>query len=286
MSQILITGATSGIGLAAAEKLVAEGHNVVIIGRNQEKCEQATQIIFQKTNQNINYLVADLSIQAEVKRLAAEYKQKFGKLDVLINNAGILAPQRVETIDGLEITFATNHMAYFILTNELLPLLKQSVQGRVVNVASEAHRMASMRWDDLQFKNSVYEGGWSAYAMSKLCNILFTVELAKRLEGTNVTVNCLHPGVVASGLWRDRGGIFGKIIRLGTAIARVAMVSPAKGSETTVYLATEPSLARTTGKYFNNKQISKPSLQAMDSESAAKLWQISEQLLVTDTNKP
>lgn len=266
----LITGANAGIGKVTAQKLADAGATVVMVCRNRQKGEAALSEIKKKSgNTDVELMIADLSSQAEIRRLAAEFKAKHNGLDVLVNNAGVYIPKRTLTVDGIETTFAVNHLAYFLLTNLLLDLLKQSAPSRIVNVSSEAHHYGKVEFDNLQGERQ-YKG-FPAYSNSKLENILFTRELAHRLAGTNVTANSLHPGAVATGIFRNTPKPIEWIIKLIT-------MSPEKGAQTSIYLATSNEVEGITGKYFEKKKEKYPSRVAQDDELARKLWQVSEQL--------
>jgi len=225
-------------------------------------------------------LIGDMGSQADVRRVAAEFKAKHDRLDVLLNNAGLLSTSRRETVDGIEETFAINHLGYFLLTNLLLDVLKKSAPSRVVSVSSRAHNGAKMRWDDVQMKS-----GWSAmssYSQSKLYNILFTRELAKRLEGTGVTANCLHPGVIASGFGHTYGGFVSFLVTL----AKPFLITPEKGAETQVWLASSPEVEGVTGKYFDKCKEARPSRAALEEDAPAKLWALSETLTGLGSARP
>jgi NAD(P)-dependent dehydrogenase (short-subunit alcohol dehydrogenase family) len=226
-----------------------------------------------KTGASADLLLADLSAQAAIRELAGQILQRCPRIDVLINNAGAVFASRSTTVDGLETTFATNHLAYFLLTNLLLERLKASAPTRIVNVSSRAHTSAGgIPFDDLQAEHGY--SGWRRYAESKLANILFTRELARRLEGTHVTVNALHPGVVATGF--GQGGSFW--LRLGLTIGRPFLLSPEQGAETVIYLATAPAVATVTGKYFAKCAEATPSPVAHDNALARRLWEVSAKL--------
>jgi len=269
---VLITGANQGIGKASAIALGKLGAKLVLVCRNREKAEQAVAEIEKEGAKNVELIIGDLSSQAEVRRVAAEFKAKHDRLDVLLNNAGVLVTSRRTTIDGIEETFAINHLAYFLLTNLLLDVLEASAPARIVNVSSEAHRGAWMHWDDLQFEKSF--SSFQAYGQSKLCNILFTRELAKRLDPKKVTVNCLHPGVVASGFGQTYGGAMSLLIR----VAHIFMINTEKGARTQVYLASSPEVAGVSGKYFDKCREKPPNREAQSDENAKKLWDVSERL--------
>src|SRR5579859_7343547 len=202
---VLVTGANQGIGKATAIALAQKGANVVIVARNGEKGRAALgEVKAASTGGKAELIVADLSSQEQVRRAAAEFKAGHDRLHVLVNNAGIYVPERHTTVDGLEETFALNHLGYFLLTRELLDVLKRTAPARIVNVSSEAHRVAAMQWDDLQSDTHRYRA-FKAYGQSKLANVLFTYELARQLEGTGVTANALHPGVIGSGFGQTYG---------------------------------------------------------------------------------
>ncbi|MCA2978630.1 MAG: SDR family oxidoreductase [Myxococcaceae bacterium] len=269
--RVLVTGATAGIGLETARALAREGAELLLVGRNAEKTKATVAALEASTgNKAIVGLLADLSSVAEVKRLAAEVLARVDRLDVLINNAGAVNPKRETTADGFESTFATNHLAYFGLTLLLLPALRRAPAARVVSVASEAHRRAKLDFADLQ---SERYSAFTAYGRSKLANVLFTRELARRLEGSTVTANCLHPGVVASSFMSKPGliGIFGKVFG-------VFMISSEAGAKTSVYLATSSEVERVSGRYFDKCKVREPSAAAQDDEAARRLWAESERL--------
>jgi retinol dehydrogenase-12 len=275
----LLTGATRGIGRAAAEALARTGMTLFLVGRDAQRVEETVLAVRAAGPGPVEGLVADLSLRSEVRRLAAEVKKRCPRLDVLVNNAGAIFTRREETKEGTEKTLALNHLGYFLLTLELLDLLKASAPSRVVNVASEAHR--GMRLDFQDLENRRRYSGLRVYGQSKLMNILFTAELAKRLEGTGVTVNALHPGVVATGFGKNTPGLFSALIKLAAPF----MTTPEQGAETVVYLATSPEVEGVTGKYFAKSRQSRPSPKAMDVESARKLWEASE-LLVAQGKPP
>lgn len=271
----LITGATNGIGQAAALAIAGQGGRVVIAGRNADKTEAVAAELRQASgNLAIDFLVADLSSMAEVRRLAGEFTARYDRLDVLVNNAGAFFMRRQETVDGLEMTFALNHLSYFLLTNLLLDTLKASAPARVINVASAAESSAKVDWDDLQLTRKYR--GFAAYALSKRFNLYFTYELARRLAGTGVTVNAVHPGSVATGIWANP---FGRFSRLATPLTRLMMRSPEQGADTVIYLATSPDVAGVTGKYFADRQARPSSRASQDGAAAQRAWQASEALL-------
>jgi NAD(P)-dependent dehydrogenase (short-subunit alcohol dehydrogenase family) len=269
----LITGATSGLGLATAQALAQRGATVVVVGRNSVKSADAVRRIQESTgNPSVYALQADLSSQDDIRRLAEAFKLQHRRLDVLINNAGVLLMSRRLSADGIEMTFAVNHLSYFLLTRLLLDMLISSAPSRIINVASVAHQGAEMDFDDLQGQRRY--GGYRAYGQSKLANLLFTYALATKLEGTGVTVNALHPGLVATNLFRGYGPI-GALLKL---LLSIRGTSPAVGARTIVYLATSPEVAEVTGHYFS-KQRAVPSSQASyDMAAANRLWEVSDAL--------
>jgi retinol dehydrogenase 12 len=275
---VLITGATNGIGKVAATELAKQGATVVIVGRSAEKTLATVKEIQEATGhqQQVDYLLADLSSMADVRRLAAEFKKKYSRLDVLINNAGATFTTRQETVDGYEKTFATNHLSYFLLTTELLDLLKASAPSRIVSVSSDAHKVGKFDFEDLQFRNSYGAMGFASYGTSKLGNILFTYELARRLEGTGVTANVLHPGVVATGFGHNNTGFFRFALKL---IQRFTGLTPEQGADTIIYLASSPEVEGITGKYWEKRKQISSSTASYNVETAKRLWEVSERLV-------
>jgi NAD(P)-dependent dehydrogenase (short-subunit alcohol dehydrogenase family) len=271
----LVTGATNGIGKAAAQALAQMGATVVIVGRNAPKTAKLVEEIRATSgNQNVDFLLADLSSQQEVRRLAEEFKSKYSHLHVLLNNAGGTFTTRQLSVDGIEMTFALNHLAYFLLTNLLLETLKASAPARIINVSSDAHSGGKIEFDNLQGERSYSSFG--PYGNSKLANILFTTELACRLEGTGVTVNALHPGLTSTGFGKNNPGLLMKI--MGVVIPLVGR-SPEKGAETSIYLASSPEVQGITGKYFVDCKVTQPAPQAADSATARKLWDVSAEMV-------
>jgi len=271
----LVTGATNGIGKAAAQALAQIGATVVIVGRNAPKTAQLVEEIRATSgNQNVDSMLADLSSQQDIRRLATEFNSKYSQLHVLLNNAGGTFTTRQLSVDGIEKTFALNHLAYFLLTNLLLDTIKASAPARIINVSSDAHSGGNIDFDNLQGERSY--SSFEPYGNSKLANILFTSELARRLEGTGVTVNALHPGLTSTGFGKNNPGFFMKI--MGAVIPLVAR-SPEKGAETSIYLASSPEVQSTTGKYFVDCTVTQPAPQAADSAVARKLWDISAEMV-------
>jgi NAD(P)-dependent dehydrogenase (short-subunit alcohol dehydrogenase family) len=270
----VITGATSGIGLVAAERLAAMGARLVLVGRDRARGEQAlAQIRRRVPAAELRIHYADLSRLAEMSHLAAEIAALEPRIDVLINNAGAMFSERSVTEDGLERTFALNHMAYFVLSNRLKERLIAAAPARIVSVASDAHRGNTLDFADLQSAQGYR--GFKAYGRSKLANILFTRELARRLTGTSVTANCLHPGFVATRFGDNNSGLF----RFGIGIAKhLFALSPEKGAETIVYLASSPDAAQMSGGYFARSRPATPTAAARDDGAARRLWEESARL--------
>jgi retinol dehydrogenase 12 len=267
----LVTGATGGIGLITAQALARAGADVVIIGRIPDKTAAVAKQMQEEGGQ-VEYLVGDLCAQSEVRRLADEFHQGHNRLDVLINNAGAFFMKRQTSREGIEMTFALNHLAYFLLTNLLLDLLIASAPSRIVNVSSGAHSAGRLNLDDVSNPHSY--SGWAAYSQSKLANVYFTYELERRLEGTGVTVNALHPGFVATNFGRSNGGIFKPLFRL----FQIGAISPEEGAKTSIYLASSPEVDGLTGKYFYKSKPVPSSPVSYDIDMARRLWDLSEEL--------
>lgn len=278
----LVTGATAGIGKVTALALAKQGATVVAVGRDPAKGEATVAEIRQASgNADVHLMRCDFASQASIRALAGTFLAKFDRLHVLVNNAGAILGERRTTEDGLEATFATNHIGYFLLTNLLLPAIKQSGPARIVSVASEAHRQGGgLQFDDLQFERRAY-ASMAAYGASKLANIAWSAELARRLEGTGVTANSLHPGVIASNFGQSGPGW----MRFGIKLISPFMMSPEKGAATTIYLATSPDVEGITGKYWKDRKQAKPNAEASDPEVGRKLWDISEQLVARSAAK-
>ena len=269
----VVTGATSGIGLVTAQVLAHQGATLIIVARNAERGAATVSRIRQETgNSAVELMVADLSVQAQVRQLASEIQHRIARLDVLVNNAGAFFARRQLSQDGLEMTFALNHLAYFLLTNLLFDSLKAADSARIVNVSSEAHRRAHLDFSDLQGEHRYT--GWRAYARSKLANILFTYELARRLAGTGIVTNALHPGFVATNFGRNNRGIAAAFIR----ILQLAAISPEEGAQTIIYLASSPVVKGVTGQYFIKQQVVRSSQVSYDRAAAERLWQISAEM--------
>ena len=266
----LITGGTNGIGKSAARELARMGATIVIVGRNAQKTSQVVEEIrVASGNNNVDFLLADLSSQQEVRRLANEFKSKYSQLHVLLNNAGAVFMKRLLSVDGIEMTFALNHLAYFLLTNLLLDTLKASAPARIINVSSGAHTSGKIEFDNLQGEK-VYSP--RVYENSKLANVLFTRELARRLEGTGITANALHPGFTATGFAKNNGKAIAALVSI---FAPLVARAPAKGAETSIYLASSPSVEGVTGRYFHDSHVIPTAPQATDMVVARKLWDVS-----------
>ncbi len=271
---VLISGANSGIGLVTAREIAKMGAQVVMLCRSAERGKAAlAEVIKESGNNDVHLLLCDLSSQVDIRRAAADFKATYGRLDVLVNNAGAIFTKRQESIDGLEMTFAVNHIGYYLLTTELLDLIKASAPARIVNVSSGAHEVGKFNFDDYNREKKF--AAFPAYGESKMANILFTNELARRLEGSDVTVNALHPGFVATNFAKNTGWL-GKIAM--TLFAPIMGISPEKGAETTIYLATSPEVAGVTGTYFYKKKPKKTHVFAQDVAAQQRLWALSEEL--------
>jgi len=271
----LVTGATSGIGLEAAEELARRGAALILVGRDPRRGAAALKRIKSRVPAaQVALRFADLSRFGEIRRLAAELLATAGRIDVLVNNAGAFFDRHALTEDGVERTFALNHMGYFLLTDLLLARLREAAPSRIVNVASEAHRGATLDFSDLAGRNGAK--GWPAYRRSKLANILFTAELARRLEGSGVTANCLHPGFVAT-RFGDAGNSLATRAFIGLA-KRVMAITPEEGGRTIVHLAGDPAVAGISGRYFIKSRAAQPSPAAQDAAAARRLWEESARL--------
>ena len=269
----LVTGATSGIGAVSAEVLARAGATVIVVGRNPERCQATAARLRDATGRAEEPIVADLSSQADVRRVAASVLDRYPKIDVLLNNAGAVFTRRAESVDGIEMTWALNHLNYFLLTNLLLDRIKASAPARVVSVASDAHKgIKGIDFDDVQATRRYR--AMRAYCQSKLANVLFTFELARRLEGTGVTANCVHPGFINSSFFKDKGalaGFFGFFARIGGS-------SPEAGARTSIHVATSPEVDGVTGRYFEKSRPAASSRASLDPAAARRLWQLSAEM--------
>lgn len=269
----MVTGANSGIGKVTALELARMGAAVVMVCRNKEKGERAAAEIADLTgNKEMHLIIGDLSSQQEIRTVANEFRRKFGSLHVLVNNAGGLVPTRQFTADGIEKTFAVNHLGYFLLTNLLLDVLIKSAPSRIVNVASSVHHYAKLDFGNLQGERKYRQ--FQAYSLSKLENVLFSYELARRLDGSGVTVNCMEPGAVFTNFYNNSG--IG--LKLFSSLFGWTMRSSEKGAETVIYLASSPDVAGVTGKYFKDKKAIASSKLSMDPEISRSLWELSERM--------
>lgn len=267
----LVTGAASGIGAATAHALAQQGAEVILVDINAEKvAATSAQIVSQTGNRSVTILQADLSSQQEIRDLAQRFLTRHQRLDVLVNNAGAMFPERKESVDGIEATLALNYLGHFLLTNLMLDTLKASAPARIVNVSSRSHARAKIDFDDLQFRSGYT--GLRAYERSKLAIILFTYELARRLQDSGVTANALHPGVVATDFARDGGGMMSLIMRL----FRFGFITPEQGAQTSIFLAASPNVEGITGKYFVKCKRVPSSPASYDEDVARRLWAWSE----------
>jgi NAD(P)-dependent dehydrogenase (short-subunit alcohol dehydrogenase family) len=271
--QVVLTGATNGIGLAAAEALAALGAKLAIVARSEARASAAMERIRAAAGGDavVEAYQADLASQASVRRLAADLLARLPRIDVLVNNAGAVFAGLQVTDDGVEMTWALNHLAPFLLTNLLLDRLKESTPARVITTSSGAHVRARVPFDELEGRRPL-SAGFSRYRESKLANILLTTELARRLEGTGVTANCFHPGFVATGFGLSTGAL----MRVGITLVRPFARSPQRGAETLVWLADSPDVSSESGGYFVDRRRATPSASARDAEAAGRLWEVSE----------
>jgi len=267
----IVTGATAGIGYYTALEIARMGGSVIIVGRNESKCvETAHSLMEMSGNHSIDYIVTDLSSQAQIRSLADKFYRRFNHLDVLVNNAGGFFMRRKLSVDGLEMTFALNHLAYFLLTHLLLDVLKASANARIVNVSSGSHLHQHIDFNDLQLTR--FYNPMKAYGRSKFANILFTYELTRRLIGTNITANALTPGMVATDMWKIGNRWLASLI--SSAMKPFAQ-SPLEGAQTSIYLATSPEMDGVTGKYFADQKPINSDPGTYDLVAAQKLWHMS-----------
>lgn len=274
----LVTGATAGIGQAAALLLAHQGATIVGVGRNPAKNEASTQMIKDKTgNLAVEYLLADLSSQEEIRSLAQQYRDKYDRLDVMVNNAGATFGKRMESVDGIEMTFALNHLGYFLLTNLLSDILEASAPSRVINVSSSLHKLGKLDFDDIPFEDGYARS--KAYQRSKLANIAFTYELARRFSNQKVTVNAINPGLVATNVGQSAGGISAKVKGL---VDKIIGLTPEEGAQTIIYLAASPEVNGVTGRYFVKEKSIPSSKVSYDLEFCRRLWEVSESLITVN----
>ena len=274
----IVTGSNTGIGKETARGLLARGATVVIAVRDKEKGEAARADIAQTTgNDKVSVIPLDLASAASIRAFAERFQKEHDRLDILVNNAGVWPTKRSTTKDGVETTFGVNHLGTFLLTEELLPLLEKSAPSRIVVLSSALHYRGKMVWDDLQFEKRGFSGP-TAYNQSKLANVLFTKALARRLEKKGVTVNAVHPGVVATELSRDYPKIFVKIFHL-------FLLSPEEGAVCSLHVATAPELANVTGAYFEKSKQKEAAKASLDVEAQERLWELSEKMLGLGSEK-
>jgi len=272
----MVTGANSGIGRVTAEELAGMGATVVMVCRNRSRGESALSKIRAKTGGSVELLLADLASLDSVRRLADEFRRSHDSLQVLVNNAGRVAVRRSVTADGFETTFQVNYLSHFLLTRLLLDSLKKGAPSRIVNVSSASHYGGSIPLDDLQLTKGYRV--MKAYGQSKLAQVLFTYELSRRLAGTGVTANCLHPGAVATNIWGSAMGPFSFIGKIN----KLLLISPTKGAETQVYLASSPEVEGVTGRYFDDKREKRSSDVSYDEKLGAELWEKSSAMVGLD----
>ncbi len=275
--RVLITGATDGIGKQAALEIAGKGAAVTLVGRNESKTRAVcSEIKMQTGSDQIDWLLSDLSSMTDVRRIAEEFRVRHDRLDVLLNNAGAAFSEYQQSVDGFEMTFALNHLSYYLMTNLLLDMLEDTAQesgeARIINVSSSAHRNATLRLENLRDASGF--SMMNSYGASKLMNVLFTYELARRLEGSNITVNVLHPGLIRSRFGHNTSGLWSRLFKVVQVFAR----STKQGAETPVYLATSPEVVGISGKYWNEKQQKRSSDNSYDREQQKRLWDFSAEL--------
>lgn len=271
---VMVTGATNGIGKVSALELAKMGATVIVVSRSAEKCETVAQAIRQAAGHDrVTTMPADLSVQAEIHRLADQFLATHSRLDVLLNNAGAIYTTREVSKDGIEMTWALDHLNYFLLTNLLLDALKAAPAGRIVSVSSGAHAMGKINFDDVQFTQGY--SAFKAYSQAKLANIMFTYELARRLQGTNVTANALHPGAVSTGFGHNNAGLFGSFWKF---FGRFTL-SPEEGAKTSIYLASSQEAQDVTGKYFDKCKPVKSNAASYVEADQKRLWELSAEMV-------
>jgi NAD(P)-dependent dehydrogenase (short-subunit alcohol dehydrogenase family) len=273
----IVTGASTGIGTETAIGIAQAGAHVIMTARDERKGEAALAYARARSGKgSVELMMCDFAWLESIRRFADDFKTKHNQLNVLVNNAGAINADRQETADGFEMTFGVNHLGYFLLTNLLLDLLKKSAPARVINVASRAHQRAELDFDDLQAEQKY--SAMTVYSRSKLANILFTYELARRLEGTGVTANALHPGVVRSGFGKNNDGWAKGVFVAFQAVGRPFLKDNAAGAKTSIYLATSPDVEGVTGKYFSESKETASNAASHDVDAQKRLWEISERL--------
>jgi NAD(P)-dependent dehydrogenase (short-subunit alcohol dehydrogenase family) len=271
---VLVTGATSGIGYIASRELARQGARMVLVSRSADKCAVTAAKLKNETgNEQVEFIAADLSTHVGVQEVAHEFKKKHPRLDVLLNNAGAMFMSRQVSKDGIEMTFALNHLNYFHLTILLLDVLKASGPARIINVSSDAHRDGKINFEDIQFQKGY--SGMKAYSQSKLANVLFTYELARKLEGTKVTANALHPGFVDTGFGKNNGGL----VSLAMNLLKPMQRKVDEGALTSIYLASSPEVEGVSGKYFTDCKAVPSAPVSYQKATAEKLWQVSLEMM-------
>ncbi|MFN7249656.1 MAG: SDR family oxidoreductase [Anaerobacillus sp.] len=274
-SIVLVTGANSGMGKATCIELAKTGAQIVMLCRNKQRGEEALADVRKSSgNKKVELMLCDLGSLKSINSFCDEFLERYDRLEVLINNAGVILPGRHETADGFELQFGVNHLGHFLLAKRLLELLIASAPARIINVSSGAHKAGRIYFDDVNLKANY--SFIRAYAQSKLANVLFTNELSVRLKDKGITVNCLHPGAVATNIGINRETGFGTFI---TRLLKPFFVTPEQGAETSIYLATSPEVANVTGKYFYRKKPVATSKRANNKEDARKLWELSEKMI-------
>jgi NAD(P)-dependent dehydrogenase (short-subunit alcohol dehydrogenase family) len=272
----LVTGANSGMGKATSAALARAGFRVVLLCRSEARAAGALEEVRGAAREagapEPELGICDLASLVSIRRFASDFRSRYGALDVLVNNAGVISPKRLETEDGFELQFGVNHLGHFLLAKLLIDLVEKS-QGRVVVVASGAHKVGHIHWDDLMLNRGY--SAFGSYSQSKLANVLFTRELARRISGSGATANCLHPGAVATNMGVDRETGFGRFI---TRLLRPFFLTPEEGADTAVYLATSPDVEGVTGQYFYRRSPARVSKRAADDKAASRLWTLSEEL--------
>lgn len=270
----LVTGANSGLGKATATELARRGYHVVMLCRDEQRGQAALQEIRERSRGEVTLMLADLGDMASIARYCQDFRKRFDRLDILVNCAGVITLDRRETRDGLELQFGVNHIGHYLLSRNLLPVIKRTPEARIVVVSSGAHKMGKLDFANLDLKRGY--SVFAAYGRSKLCNILFTKELARRLEGSGVIANCMHPGAVATNIGVDRDTGFGKTVM---RMLRPFFLTPEKASETVLYLACDEEVRNVSGEYFYRCKPARISRRAADADLARKLWDVSEEIV-------
>ncbi len=279
----LVTGASLGIGKETAAALAGMGARVVMVARDPGRGQAAlADVKRQSGRDDVDLMLADLSSLEQIRRLAPEFRSKYDRLHILVNNAGAHNYDRQVTVDGYEMTFAVNHLAHFLLTKLLLDVIEASAPARIVNVSSGAHVGGHVNFEDLNGERGY--SGMRAYGQSKLANVLFTYELARRLEGRGVTANALHPGVVRTGFGRNNAGVVGTLFTMAQIVGRPFYITPEQGAQTSIYLAASPEVEGVTGKYFYRCREKQSNAESYDNDVARRLWEVSEQMIGLKTS--